>query len=152
MLAHRKKQGIVCMRPCACICTHARACTHTQHTPVHIVHKHTHARMHTHQLLLWTHSFTVNYLSNSVAFSLGSILVASGPSVYQLPMLHVADERTQHSQEYHHEEQFHVGSPEEAISPNTTSETQARLSYPLEVHNIINIIWWNLCDNIVFRG
>ena len=85
-------------------------------------------------------------LSNSAAFSLGSILVASGPSVYQLPMLHVADERTQHSQEYRHEERFHVGSPEEAMSPNTTSETQAGLSYPLEV-------WWNLCDNIIlFHG
>ena len=102
-----------------------------------------HIYVHTHRLLLWIHSFMVN-LSNSAAFSLGSILVASGPSVYQLPMLHVADERTQHSQEYRHEERFHVGSPEEAMSPNTTSETQAGLSYPLEV-------WWNLCDNIIFH-
>lgn len=39
--------------------------------------------------------------------------------------------------QYHHEERFQVGSPEEV----TTSEIQAELHYMFEVHNIIQ---WNL--------
>ena len=51
-----------------------------------------------------------------------------------------ADDRMQHSQEYHHEQQFQVSSPEEAISPNTTFETQEELRYLLEVNVHYNII------------
>ena len=140
----------ICMRTCIkkalshCIYTHA--CTLT-HVYVH-THTDTHTYKHTYHYVQYIHARTSSILCNTAAIPLGSVLVASCPCVHQPTNYQPADSREgahgssscqagkNHAQ-YHHEERFQVGSPEEV----TTSEIQAELHYMFEVHNIIQ---WNL--------